>query len=86
MEGFWDAVAYCGFTDLGYSGLPYTWHNRREGRRNVKVRLDRELMNEGMMDLYGDSGVTHVQSSESDHCGILIKLQRSGMLKGLRHE
>jgi hypothetical protein len=28
MEGFRDAVDYCRMTDLGFSGLPYTWDNR----------------------------------------------------------
>lgn len=28
MEGFWKAVDTCGFTDLGFIGLPYTWDNR----------------------------------------------------------
>jgi len=37
MEGFHEAVDYAGLTDLGYSGLPNTWNNRREGRSNAKV-------------------------------------------------
>lgn len=44
MEGFRDAVSVCGFTDLGYIGLPYTWDNMQHGDRNVKVRLDRDLL------------------------------------------
>jgi hypothetical protein len=28
MEGFREAVDLCGFTDLGFIGLPYTWDNR----------------------------------------------------------
>lgn len=42
-EGFREMVQYCEFMDLGYSGAPYTWDNRREGDRNIKVRLDRAL-------------------------------------------
>jgi hypothetical protein len=37
MEGFREAVEYCGFRDLGYTGLPYTWDNRREGAPNIKL-------------------------------------------------
>lgn len=29
MDGFRDAVDACGFTDLGFFGLPYTWDNRQ---------------------------------------------------------
>jgi hypothetical protein len=82
MEGFWDVVAFCGFTDLGYFGLPYTWDNRREGLRNVKVRLDRALMDGKMLDQFGDSIVTHVQMVESDHCALHIKLQMNGVMQG----
>jgi hypothetical protein len=31
MEGFREAVDYCNFTDIGYSGLPYTWNNKQQG-------------------------------------------------------
>jgi hypothetical protein len=31
MDGFCDAVNICGFTDLGFLGLPYTWDNRQQG-------------------------------------------------------
>ena len=27
MSGFREAVEYCGFSDLGYRGLPFTWDN-----------------------------------------------------------
>jgi hypothetical protein len=55
MEGFRDTMDYCGFSDLGYKGLPYTWDNRRECAQNVKVRLDRGLADEAWLDLFGES-------------------------------
>ena len=67
MEGFWEVVDFCGFTDLGFRGLPYTWDNRREGSRNIKVRLDRGLADNDWIDLFGNSTITHVQTTESDH-------------------
>jgi hypothetical protein len=30
MEGFREAVDYCRFTDMGYSGLPFTWNNKQQ--------------------------------------------------------
>jgi len=41
MEGFWEVVEYCGFSDLGYIGLLYTWDNRQPDNTNVKCLLDR---------------------------------------------
>jgi hypothetical protein len=74
MAGFREAVDYCGFSDLGYSGLPYTWDNKQEGERNVKVRLDRGLADEKFLDRFAFTEVTHVQTSESDHCALLIEI------------
>ena len=43
MQNFSDCLDVCGLKDLGYSGLPYTWCNRRFGGQMVRVRLDRAL-------------------------------------------
>lgn len=36
-----DALETYGLTDLGFAGHPFTYDNRRSGRANVQVRLDR---------------------------------------------
>lgn len=72
MDGFREAVQICGFQDLGFSGLPYTWDNRQEGSHNIKVRLDRVLANQKFLDIFPDTTVWHVQTTESDHCCLLI--------------
>lgn len=86
MEGFREAVQYCEFTYLGYYGTPYTWDNRRGKGQNIKVRLDRALADVKMLDLFGDSTVTHMQTTESDHCAILVELRNSGLLQGRQRE
>jgi hypothetical protein len=78
MDGFRDTVSYCGFTDMRYKGLPYTWDNRREGAHNVKVRLDRGLADDAWLQLFGLSTVTHVQMAESDHCALYVHVARAG--------
>ena len=80
MSGFREAVEYCGFSDLGYRGLPFTWDNRREGSHNIKVRLDRALGNESWLDLFGKSTATHVQIVESDHCAVFVHVVPTGCL------
>ena len=35
-----------------------------------------------ILDLFGDSSVTHDQTAESDHCAVLIKLQQNAVLQG----
>ena len=31
MQSFWEALDDCGFIDLGFSGLEFTWHRKRKG-------------------------------------------------------
>lgn len=82
MEGFREAVEYCGFPDLGFKGLLYTWDNRREGSRNIKVRLDRRLADNAWLDRFGESSATHIQTTESDHCAVHVHIVRTGIYRG----
>ena len=40
MQFFRECLDFCGLKDLGYSGLPFTWCNRRFEGNVVWVRLD----------------------------------------------
>jgi hypothetical protein len=82
MEGFRDAIDYCRMADLGYIGLPYTWDNRQQEGANIKVRLDRGLGDDTFIDLFDKTTVSHIQTTKSDHCALLIKVSRSEWLGG----
>jgi hypothetical protein len=41
MLAFRETLEVCDLVDLGFMGLPYTYDNKRKGRGNVKVWLDR---------------------------------------------
>jgi len=84
MDGFRDALSACGFFDLGFSGLPYTWDNRQEGNHNIKVRLDRAFANATFADLFRQIKVNHEQTTESDHCCLVIECNRSKRGRGRR--
>jgi exonuclease III len=93
MDGFRDAVNFCGFRDLGYYGLPYTWDNKQEGLRNVKARLDRALVDEDFASLFGSTTVYHIQTTISDHCALLVDIKKeeakyghSNQMKPFRYE
>lgn len=77
MEGFQNAVDACGFLDLGFIGLPYTWDNRQQDGNNIKVRLDHAFANAAFSDLFRDTKVQHVQTTESDHCCLIIECCRA---------
>jgi hypothetical protein len=41
MADFREVLDFCELRDIGFSWIPWTYDNRKEGPRNVKVRLDR---------------------------------------------
>ena len=40
MLAFRDTLEVCNLLDLGFSGVPFTYDNKRHGAVNVQVRLD----------------------------------------------
>ena len=76
--------------DLGFHGVPWTYNNKQEGNKNVKVRLDRAVACPQWSSIFPDCKVTHIISSRSDHCPLLIELMgapRSGtFIKHLKYE
>jgi hypothetical protein len=77
MANFQEAVSICGFIDLGFSGLPYTWDNRQEGIRNVKARLDRLFGDHRFLDAMGATAVKHLPIVFSDHSSLLIEIKNT---------
>lgn len=91
MQSFRDLLQTRELFDLGFSGTPYTYDNKRQGRSNVRVRLDRALTDNRWRDLFPDSQVVHLVSPRSDHCPVLLKLmledqQRRNRKKCLHYE
>jgi hypothetical protein len=62
MLAFCDTLELCELVDLGFSGIPFTYDNRRRGRSNVKVRLDRVVVTNDWRDIFGDASVVHLVS------------------------
>jgi hypothetical protein len=60
IDGFHDAVNTCGFTNLGFLGLPYTWDNRQHRVHNIMVLLDRAFANPAFTNMFRDVKVWHV--------------------------
>jgi hypothetical protein len=82
MEGFREATEYCQFSDLGISGLPYTWSNKQQFPNNINVRLDRALGDAPFLEKFDNTSVRHVQTTSSDHCCLLITVKKSDWLQG----
>jgi endonuclease/exonuclease/phosphatase family metal-dependent hydrolase len=76
MLAFRDALETCKLVDLGFSGLPYTYDNRRRGNKNVKVRLDRVVADNRWRDIFSEARVVHQVSPCSDHCPIVLHCEK----------
>jgi hypothetical protein len=52
MTAFRNCLEMCQLVDLGFSGYPYTHDNKRNGRANVQVRLDRAVADNAWHNLF----------------------------------
>ena len=67
MQNFRDCLDVCGLKDLGYSGLPYTWCNRRFGGQVGWVRLDRALATPDWLLKFPTARLHHLSALSFDH-------------------
>ncbi|KAL9683559.1 hypothetical protein QQ045_015381 [Rhodiola kirilowii] len=74
MRRFREVLDFCGLSDLGFEGKPYTFTNKRRGNREAKARLDRVVANGSWRMLFPDHKVNHIWANASDHCPIAIDL------------
>jgi hypothetical protein len=85
MLDFREILSYCDLHDLGFHGAPWTFNNKQRGRRNVKVRLDRAVASPDWSNIYPQNTVSHLTSSRSDHCPILLSFDKITTVSIPRH-
>ena len=76
MMDFREVLSFCDLHDLGFSGAPWTYDNKQRAINNVSVRLDCAVANHAWSNIYPNCTVSHLSSSRSDHCPILLKLEQ----------
>ena len=67
--------------DLGFQGPRYTWVNKQDIGFFIQERLDRAFANQDWMNLYPEASVTHLTRVHSDHCPILLCLDKPSALR-----
>lgn len=72
MDGFRNIVNFCGFSDLGYCGIDFTWCNMQDGEDRIQLRLDRALATQEWIVKFSGMRVFHLVDSTSDHCALLL--------------
>jgi hypothetical protein len=69
---FRDFLFTFGMIDLGFSGNPYTWSNHRDGRHQIKQRLDRGVASTSWFSLFSSFALHHLPNDSSDHNPLLL--------------
>ena len=79
MRAFREVIDECSLQDLGWTGVPYTWDNRRAGEANVKARIDQAFANTDFLNYFEHARVRHISSIESDHCFVLVDMPTTSL-------
>ncbi|XP_026410080.1 uncharacterized protein LOC113305210 [Papaver somniferum] len=59
--------------DLGFTGFPFTWSNKRKGHALTEQRLDGGLENDDWLAIYPNTTITNMLAIGSDHHPNLLK-------------
>ena len=73
MQQIRDILDECGFTDVGYVGLPFTWCNNRP-IGTVWEKIDWVVATNEWFSLFPGTRVFHLDNNTSDHISIWIVL------------
>jgi exonuclease III len=77
---FKSCLDMCGMIDLGFHGPRFTWSNFRELSELIQERLDRCFANSSWRTLFPEASVHHLTRTHSDHCPVLLCLDKSPSL------
>ncbi|KAH7845513.1 hypothetical protein Vadar_003022 [Vaccinium darrowii] len=72
LRTFRHFISELGVVDMGFSGYPFTWVNRRFGEGLIKERLDRVLVSSNWKIMYDQAIVRHLTTVGSDHAALLL--------------
>lgn len=61
--------------EIGFSGLRFTWTNRREIQALIQERIDKFFVNSQWCLMYPEARVVHLTRCHSDHCPVLMEMQ-----------
>lgn len=75
LTGFKDAVQSSGLIDLRLEGHQFTWEKSRGTSNWVEEKLDRILVSESWLNLFGEARGTTLEATQSDHLPIILHVE-----------
>ena len=67
MQNFREVINACGFIDMGYKGIPFTWKKLYRDGHSIWERLDRSMATSDWLTQFGGSLVHHLTCSTSNY-------------------
>jgi hypothetical protein len=77
MCNFREALQHCNLYDIVFVGVSWTYDNKQQGERNVKVRLDRAAASSAWSTCFPEMRLRHIVSSRSDHVSLLLAEEKA---------
>ena len=74
---FKDCLDACNLIDLRFHNLKYTWVNKQDIGHYIQEQLDRAFANQDWINFYPEASVTHLTRVHSNHCPILLCLDKT---------
>ena len=78
---FQECLDTCRMIDIGYSGAWFTWSNHHPLNHLIQERIDWVFINAEWNFLYPDASVQHLKRAHSDHCPVLLCLDKNHDVK-----
>ncbi|XP_019189731.1 PREDICTED: uncharacterized protein LOC109184143 [Ipomoea nil] len=72
MNGFNEAIVYCGLRDHWFKGYQFTWEKGRGTSHWIREKLDRIMVNNTWLDLFEGANAESFEAPASDHIPIAI--------------
>ncbi|XP_026428985.1 uncharacterized protein LOC113324926 [Papaver somniferum] len=69
----YSCIQKLGLVDLKFTGLPFTWTNKRTGKNNIQESINRTLVNHKWLGLFPRSFTNHLTRVVSDHAPIMLE-------------
>ncbi|KAA3463879.1 reverse transcriptase [Gossypium australe] len=81
MKAFRETSEECQLTDIGFSGVWFTWERGNLPETNIRERFDRGVANKKWSKLFPLGILQHLPYSTSDHCPLLLTIKKSPLFK-----
>ena len=86
MADFRKVIDDCNLVDVGCTGYPFTWSNRKFGLHFIEERLDRFFYNKDWENNFYDSASNNLITWASNHSSVLMEVKEKSAVRDMQIE